>query len=185
MTDGIYRQPASALRELISNAYDADATRVVIKTDVPRFERITIQDNGTGMSPKVLAHLPFNIGGSAKRNEDGEELGITSKDVPLRSPKGRRLIGKIGIGLFSVSQLTHSFQIITKTKGDNHRTVATVALRQFSDSEVAPSHGEKKFEYGKVSIWREKATDLASHGTTIVLTSIRPQAQDTLRSRDV
>ena len=26
VTDGIYRQPASALRELISNAYDADAT---------------------------------------------------------------------------------------------------------------------------------------------------------------
>ena len=33
VTDGIYRQPASALRELISNAYDADASRVVIKTD--------------------------------------------------------------------------------------------------------------------------------------------------------
>jgi hypothetical protein len=30
VTDGIYRQPASALRELISNAYDADATRVGI-----------------------------------------------------------------------------------------------------------------------------------------------------------
>ena len=40
VTDGIYRQPASALRELISNAYDADASRVVIKTDAPRFDRI-------------------------------------------------------------------------------------------------------------------------------------------------
>lgn len=37
VTDGIYRQPGSSLRELISNAYDADATRVVIKTDAPRF----------------------------------------------------------------------------------------------------------------------------------------------------
>ena len=37
ITDGIYRQPASALRELISNAYDADATEVVILTDAPRF----------------------------------------------------------------------------------------------------------------------------------------------------
>jgi hypothetical protein len=106
------------------------------------------------MSPEVLAYLLFNIGGSAKRNERGEKIGITSKDSALRSPKGRRLIGKIGIGLFSVSQLTHSFQIITKTEGDNHRTVATVALRQFSDSEVAPAHGERRFESGKVSIWR-------------------------------
>lgn len=185
VTDGIYRQPASAIRELISNAYDADATRVIIKTDAPSFERITIADDGAGMSPSVLAHLLYNIGGSAKRNETGEELGITSKSNHQRSPKGRRLIGKIGIGLFSVSQLTHSFQIITKTKGDDHRTVATVALRQFSDSEVAPSHGERRFESGKVTIWRERATDKARHGTTIALTSIRPQARDTLRSRDI
>ncbi|QIP03938.1 ATP-binding protein [Bradyrhizobium symbiodeficiens] len=185
VTDGIYRQPASALRELISNAYDADATRVVIKTDVPRFDRIVIEDDGAGMSPKVLAHLLFNIGGSAKRNEQGESLGITSVSDPFKSPGGRRLIGKIGIGLFSVSQLTHSFQIITKTKGDDHRTVATIVLRQFSDSEVAPSHGDSRYESGKVTIWREKAADLTNHGTTIVLTSIRPQARDTLRSRDI
>ncbi len=103
----------------------------------------------------------------------------------MHSPKGRRLIGKIGIGLFSVSQLTHSFQIITKTKGDNHRTIATVALRQFSDPSIAPSKGEQRYESGKVSIWREHATDKNSHGTTIVLTNIRPQARDTLRSRDI
>jgi Histidine kinase-, DNA gyrase B-, and HSP90-like ATPase len=185
VTDGIYRQPASALRELISNAYDADATRVIIRTDTPRFERIAIEDNGNGMSPDILAYLLFNIGGSAKRNERGEELGITSATDPLYSPKGRRLIGKIGIGLFSVSQLTHSFQIITKTLGDNHRTIATVALRQFSDTSVAPSKGERRYESGKVKIWRERATDKTNHGTTVVLTQIRPQARDTLRSRDV
>jgi hypothetical protein len=185
VTDGIYRQPASAIRELISNAYDADATRVVVKTDAPRFDRITIEDDGNGMSPKVLAHLLYNIGGSAKRSAEGERLGITSKTSSSESPKGRRLIGKIGIGLFSVSQLTHSFQIITKIKGEAYRTVAKVAMRQFSDSEVAPSHGDGRFESGKVTIWREKATDKDKHGTTIVLTSIRPQARDTLRSRDI
>ena len=66
VTDGIYRQPGSALRELISNAYDADATRVVISTDAPRFERIMVEDDGHGMTPEVLAHLLFHIGGSAK-----------------------------------------------------------------------------------------------------------------------
>jgi hypothetical protein len=186
VTDGIYRQPGSALRELISNAYDADATHVVIKTDAPRFERILVEDNGHGMTPEALAHLLFHIGGSAKRSEAGPGLLITSSTDPLRSPGGRRLIGKIGIGLFSVSQLTHSFQIITKTVGDKFRTIATVALRQYSDDEVAGDQdGETKFESGKVNIWREKAADLESHGTTIVLTSIRPQARDTLRSREI
>ena len=40
ITEGIYRQPASALRELISNAYDADAKQVVILTDAPRFSTL-------------------------------------------------------------------------------------------------------------------------------------------------
>src|ERR1700750_1633072 len=57
VTDGIYRQPASAIRELISNAYDADATKVVIKTDAPRFSRISVEDDGHGMTPKALAHM--------------------------------------------------------------------------------------------------------------------------------
>src|SRR5215467_13424409 len=98
VTDGIYRQPASALRELISNAYDADATRVVIKTDRPRFQRIIVEDDGLGMSPDVLAYLLRHIGGSAKRSSIGAGLGVTSQNDPLRSPGGRRLIGKIGIG---------------------------------------------------------------------------------------
>ena len=186
VTDGIYRQPGSALRELISNAYDADATRVVIKTDAPRFERISVEDDGHGMEPEALAHLLLHIGGSAKRNELGSSLGVTAVDDPSRSPGGRRLIGKIGIGLFSVSQLTHTFQIITKVKGDDHRTIATVALRQYADEDIVPDQdGDKKFESGKVNIWREKAADTEIHGTTVVLTSIRPQARDTLRSRDI
>lgn len=186
VTDGIYRQPGSALRELISNAYDADATRVVIKTDAPRFDRISVEDDGHGMTPEALAHLLLHIGGSAKRSEIGADLGVTAPTDPTRSPGGRKLIGKIGIGLFSVSQLTHEFQIITKVKDEPHRTIATVALRQYADElDRRNEHGHKEFESGKVNIWREKAADVDSHGTTIVLTRIRPQARDTLRSREI
>ena len=119
VTDGIYRQPGSAIRELVSNAYDADARRVVIKTDRPRFRTLSVEDDGMGMTSAVLAHLLNHIGGSAKRSGEGAKLGIASTEDPTRSPLGRRLIGKMGIGLFSVSQLTHRFQIITKTAGDS------------------------------------------------------------------
>ncbi|RML85496.1 ATP-binding protein [Pseudomonas savastanoi] len=183
VTDGIYRQPASAIRELISNAYDADATRVIVKTDAPRFDKITVEDNGHGMSPQILAHLLMHIGGSAKRNENGKTMGVTNINNSNLSPNGRQLIGKIGIGLFSVAQLTYTFQIITKTKGDDHRTIATVSLKQYSDDHT---EGEKSdYESGLVNIWREKATDIEAHGTSIVLTKIRHQAKDTLRSREV
>jgi Histidine kinase-, DNA gyrase B-, and HSP90-like ATPase len=88
VTDGIYRQPASAIRELISNAYDADATRVVIKTDAPRFERITIEGDGNGMSPDVLAYLLYKywrktFDSSAARNIAGG--AASGGPVPLRS----------------------------------------------------------------------------------------------------
>jgi hypothetical protein len=184
VTDGIYRQPSSALRELVSNAYDADATQVVIKTDPPRFGRITVEDNGLGMSAAALAHLLYHIGGSAKRTSTGYSLGITSPSDPRYSPGGRRLIGKIGIGLFSVSQLTHAFQIITKVHGDTFRTVASILLRQYSDEDLSTADDlPDSVESGKVLVWQEKASDVEAHGTTIVLTQIRPQARDTLRSK--
>ena len=180
ITDGIYRQPASAIRELISNAYDADATRVIITTDRPRFSRITVEDDGAGMSPDAVVHLLHHIGGSAKRSLDGISLNLTQSDDVTLSPGGRRLIGKIGIGLFSIAQLTHTFQIITKTKGDDWRTVASVALRQYSDQELADS--ENTYEAGLVSIWQEPASDIDVHGTTVVLDQIRPKTKETLQS---
>ena len=185
VTDGIYRQPGSAMRELVSNAYDADAKQVVIKTDRPRFHTLSVEDDGIGMTPAALAHLLHHIGGSAKRSREGAELGIASNADPTRSPSGRRLIGKIGIGLFSVAQLTHRFQIITKTAGDHFRTIALVVLRQYSDEGAPAPDTQGEYEAGLVTIWREPAADAASHGTTIILTNIRPQTRDTLQSRDL
>jgi len=186
VTDGIYRQPGSALRELISNAYDADATEVWVRTDAPAFSRISVEDNGHGMTPEALSHLIHHIGGSAKRSGFGGDLGVTNQDDSSRSPAGRRLIGKIGIGLFSVSQLTRSFQIITKVRNDPFRTVATVVLKQYSEGESEAIQGEDKaFESGRVNLWREHAQDVETQGTTIVLTGIRPQARDTLRSKEI
>src|ERR1700689_4166205 len=71
VTDGIYRQPSSALRELIANAYDADAKVVSITTDAPRFSAIKVSDDGIGMDPDTFANLVEHIGGSAKRTKRG------------------------------------------------------------------------------------------------------------------
>jgi hypothetical protein len=157
----------------------------VIKTDRPRFKTITVEDDGIGMTPATLAHLLHHIGGSAKRSVEGIELGIANPTSPNLSPSGRRLIGKIGIGLFSVAQLTHRFQIVTKTEGDAWRTIASVALKQYSDDAPPPADEHGEYEAGLVRIWRERATDLEAHGTTIVLTDLRPQARDSLRSLDL
>jgi hypothetical protein len=189
ITDGIYRQPASALRELITNAYDADATQVVIQTDAPRFSQITIRDDGNGMDIAALARLIHHIGGSSKRRGEGGNLGITSKRDPSLSPRGRRLIGKIGIGLFSVSQLTRHFQIVTKVKGKDYRLVAEVILRTYTEEQVSKSasskHPEGKVQTGTVRIVSVPAADVEAHGTEIILMDLRAQATDLLRSRQL
>ena len=185
VTDGIYRQPGSAIRELVSNAYDADAKRVVIKTDRPRFSTLSVEDDGIGMTPSALAYLLHHIGGSAKRSHEGAELGIANTSDPTLSPSGRRLIGKIGIGLFSISQLTRRFQIITKTEDDPYRTIAVVVLRQYSDESDLTPDEQGQHESGRVTIWREPAADVDSHGTKIILNDIRPQTSHTLQSRDL
>lgn len=185
ITDGIYRQPASALRELISNAYDADATTVSIQTDYPRFERITIRDNGNGMGEKALANLIHHIGGSAKRDPLGMSIGVTNQDDSTLTVGGRKIIGKIGIGLFSVAQLTQQFQIITKVKGNNYRLVADVTLKTYTEDEILDNPDADRFESGYVEIKKVKAADIDSHGTDIVLMNLRKNALAILRSDDI
>lgn len=183
ITDGIYRQPSSALRELISNAYDADARKVIIETDYPRFSKIRISDNGIGMNEEVLARLIHHIGGSSKRTSRGRQLGTTSQESATHSPSGRRLIGKIGIGLFSVSQLTSHFQIITKIKGSSYRLFADVILYTYSEGDE-DELSDGKFKTGTVEITKVPAKDQNAHGTEIILMDIKPRARDILRSKE-
>ncbi|MEL4892565.1 ATP-binding protein [Xanthomonas protegens] len=187
VTDGIYREPASALRELISNAWDADARNVSILTDAPRFGRIYVRDDGNGMTFETLSHLVKNIGGSAKRNAKGQELGVTGGDTDV-SPGGRQLIGKIGIGLFSVSQLARRFRIITKVRGADYRLIAEVSLRTYAEDgdeyDHAESESDDRYITGIVEIVRQKAEDLDSHGTDLILEEIKPRVRNILRDAD-
>ncbi len=185
ITEGIYRQPASALRELVSNAYDADATEVVILTDAPRFGQITVRDNGRGLSPDVLTDLVKHIGSSPKRSEKGKKLGVTSPTNVNRSEGGRQLIGKLGIGLFSVAQFTRHFLIITKTAGDKFRTVADITLGKRDEQQaVLPlgKRGAHKYETGHFRIWREPTNDKKAQGTEIKLLDLLPRTRDELAS---
>lgn len=184
VTDGIYREPWAAFRELIANAYDADATRVIIETGAPDFEQVIVRDNGSGMDPKTVAYILKSIGGSSKRTKGGEELHTVSPDDANSSPGGRPLIGKIGIGLFAVAQLTQHFQIITKSAGSDIRTSATVKLRTH-DEERRSGVDEEEFLAGDVSIKSEQvaSSEKDTHGTTIVLYALRPEIRRILQSR--
>lgn len=68
LSRGLYRSPASALRELVSNAWDADATAVRVDTNFPNFFQISVEDNGQGFTKGEFQKLmEGGIGDSIKR----------------------------------------------------------------------------------------------------------------------
>jgi hypothetical protein len=68
-----FSNPLDLVREAISNSYDADATFIEISFDVIKeygesILRITLKDNGTGMSEEQLQNF-FDLGNSTRRND--------------------------------------------------------------------------------------------------------------------
>ena len=182
VTDGIYREPWAAFRELVANAYDADATHVVVETRAPEFDQITVRDNGIGMSAQTVAYILKNIGASSKRRPFGTDLHTVRPGAIDLSPAGRPLIGKIGIGLFAVAQLTQHFQIITKARDEPFRISATVRLR--THDEDAQQQNEDDYIAGTVAIKAENVSpkERNTQGTSVILYSLRPEVRRTLQS---
>ncbi|MBN1841980.1 MAG: ATP-binding protein [Deltaproteobacteria bacterium] len=103
----LYEQSIELIRELVNNAYDADATRV----DVTVAEKeIVVADNGEGMDMEGLKQY-FNVG-------SGEKL------VNPLSPRFKRdRIGQFGIGKFASLAAASRFEITTQKKDFRARVV--------------------------------------------------------------
>jgi len=103
LSSGIYSSPASCIKELINNSFDADATLVTIRIK-PISDIITIIDNGNGMNALDFDQNFAWISKSSKRNQ-----GSFSK---MKRP----LIGKIGIGFIAVNEICDELEIISTKK---------------------------------------------------------------------
>lgn len=138
---GIYRSPAGALKELVSNAFDADATRVAITTNWPSFDIITCRDNGSGMTRETFERIMRKgIGDSTKRvATEGKVSNVTTF--------GRPIVGWLGIGMLGIAQICHEFQVISHHKETQTAFRATIRLADFLREKVmstSPSLGSKQ-----------------------------------------
>ena len=127
---GVYRSPGGAIKELVSNAFDADATRVAITTNWPSFDIITCYDNGIGMAQeKFEKMMSGEIGDSSKRvTTDGD-----TNDTTVR---GRPIIGWLGIGMLGVAQICHEFKVISHHKETRTAFSASIRLADFLREKV-------------------------------------------------
>jgi hypothetical protein len=97
----LYGESVELIRELINNAYDADASEVKVTINE---DSIIVEDDGSGMDLDGLKQY-FNIGSTLKKNSP-------------KSPKfARDRIGEFGIGKFATLSACSHFEVWTK-KGD-------------------------------------------------------------------
>ena len=128
---GIYRSPAGAIKELVSNAFDADATRVVITTNWPSFDIITCRDNGSGIyQEKFRKIMNQEIGDSFKR-------AAINGSVDDETNLGRPIIGWLGIGMLGIAQICHEFKVISHHRESESAFKASVRLADFLREKVS------------------------------------------------
>ena len=111
-SEGLYRSPHKAIEELVSNAFDAGATRtsVVLSPDLAHADaRIAVIDNGTGMDADGLKRH-WHIGASEKRSAD------------FKPPRDRTQIGKFGIGKLATYVLANRLSHVCRAGGQYFAT---------------------------------------------------------------
>ena len=86
--------------------------------------------------------------------------------------------------MFSVSQLTRQFTIITKPRKENYRYTAVVTLHRYTDEYLEGVTPHSMFHNGETAITSEVVGEDEAHGTTILLGELIPGARDILQSRD-
>jgi hypothetical protein len=146
-----YPSTEKALKELVDNAWDADAENVWISLPAPMTDSpIVIADDGSGMTRAELESHYLAIARD-RREHRGERTAGKQRLV-----KGRKGIGKFA-GLMAAAEMT----LETCTRGTLSRF--TLRMRDFA--------GVEDIEHLPIQIETERCAP-ALHGTTITLQSL-------------
>lgn len=154
-----------AIFELVKNSYDAYANHVVITFSE---DKITIADNGKGMSYSDLINKWLFLGFSAKK--DGSEDLVDEKQKSYRDKIKRYYAGAKGIGRFSCDRLGRFLTITTKTND------ATQVEQIFVD--WAKFEEDQKIEFVNVNVKHRSLNSTVvfpsncTHGTIIEITDL-------------
>lgn len=101
----LYGDTPSIISELVQNAYDADAKAVWITINTKGNDSIVVQDNGIGMTPDEVNSRFLNIGQDRRSR------------FP-KSPSGRKVLGRKGIGKLAVFSLAKVVDVFSKTENE-------------------------------------------------------------------
>ncbi len=134
--DELISSDVVALIELVKNAYDADAKRVLIRFSGPLIQdngTIEVIDSGHGMSLDIIENTWMEPATPYRKRDPHSE-------------KGRRVLGEKGIGRFAASRLANHLNLITRQKGTNIEISAYVDWTKFDDVEKFLDEIELRWE---------------------------------------
>ena len=106
-----------AVFELVKNAYDADANRVVVRLNLAGKSEptITVTDDGEGMTLDILRNVWL---------VPGDDYRQKQREARKRTPKHHRLpLGEKGLGRFAVHKLGNRIEVVTRAKGADEYVV--------------------------------------------------------------
>ncbi len=149
-----YEDFPGAIRELVSNAYDADATEVKITIDL-RKDFIEVTDNGNGMTPSEFDFF-LRIAGHEREKD---------KSPFLR----RERIGQFGIGFLSFFPFGKRASITSTSRNSDIQFEAIIPTETYVNEGLGPADIEKISIPGsqiKHNRYRDR------HGTTIRLSGL-------------
>lgn len=158
---GLYRNYALAIKEVISNAYDAGATEVKIKLDLKN-KKIIIRDNGRGMD--------FN-----QFKDEYLHVGLVKKPTNTPDELGRLRVGTFGIGFLAPLPYCKKMISITKKRDSQKVLEARISAENF--------FSEGSWNIKDVEVPYEiKDSDLPKNAgeTLIILEDIQPQIKEDL-----
>lgn len=120
----IYQSPMSLLRENVQNAYDAILMRRRVDSEFePVIEvqiaddRITVKDNGNGMTPEELEKNYWYAGNSGKNNAEARNAGV---------------VGTFGIGAMANFGIAKRLMVETESVATGERSNSSVAKADLS-----------------------------------------------------
>ena len=154
-----------AIFELVKNSYDAYANHVIVTFSE---DKITIADNGRGMSYSDLINKWLFLGFSAKK--DGSEDFADEKQKSYRDKIKRYYAGAKGIGRFSCDRLGRFLTLTTKTDDTTQVEQIFVDWAKFEE--------DQKIEFVNVNVKHRSLNstiafpDNSSHGTIIEITDL-------------
>jgi hypothetical protein len=149
-----YETFPDAIREMVSNAYDADATEVKINIDFKQ-DFIRIEDNGNGMTP---AEFDFFLRIAGQKRDKKR----------ISSEFGRKQIGQFGIGFLAIFPFGKQVEVTSTATRSDLFFRAVIPADQYVhegvsiDVENIPIPG---YEY-------KDSTYIDQHGTTIQINGL-------------